>query len=40
MFEGRIVDQIKNEAVTDEMLTGAIFNASKIAASKGCSNEN
>jgi ribose transport system ATP-binding protein len=39
MFEGRVVQQMDNNNMTDEMLTEAVFNASRIAAGKGCANE-
>lgn len=39
MFEGRVVDELINDCMTDEMLTAAVFNASRIAAGKGCSHE-
>jgi len=35
MFEGRIVDEIKNDCITDTDLTEAIFSASKEAANRG-----
>ncbi len=39
MFEGRVVEEIVNDCMTDEMLTAAVFNASRIAAGKGCADE-
>jgi ribose transport system ATP-binding protein len=37
MFEGRIVDEVQNQNLTDADLTAAIFNASKIAAIRSVS---
>ena len=36
MFEGRVVKELMNNCISDEMLTAEVFNASRIAADKGC----
>lgn len=40
MFEGRVVQSIQNDGLTDEKLTAEVFNASKIAANRSQADEN